>query len=150
MIQTSWLYCRYGLERRQTSTSRGLPFDSFFTMTNYPHYHVQSPKHTTFLQTRFECSTGMARTARLRKKNHLNFFTPTESQRIHIYILNQKKQMCISKTFSHQILDPIVIKVSAALREPVQQDFDKTLVPRWTHCEETVLQDTTTLINMSG
>lgn len=50
---------------------------------------------------------------------------------------------------SHQILDPVVIKVSAALREPIQQDFDETLVPRWTHGEETVLQHTTVLVNVS-
>lgn len=47
------------------------------------------------------------------------------------------------KTCSHKILDSVVIKVSAALREAVQQDFDQTLVPGWTHGQETILQYTT-------
>lgn len=42
--------------------------------------------------------------------------------------------------FSHQILDAVVVEVSAALREATEQDLDETLVPGWTHGQETVLQ----------
>lgn len=47
---------------------------------------------------------------------------------------------------AHQILDAIVVEVPAALWEAVQQDFDQTLVPGWTHSQETILQQQTPLL----
>lgn len=46
----------------------------------------------------------------------------------------------LNSFFSHQILDAVVVEVSAALREATEQDLDETLVPGWTHGQETVLQ----------
>lgn len=40
--------------------------------------------------------------------------------------------------------------MSTALREAVQQDFDQTLVPGWTHGEETVLQKHITTAQCAG
>lgn len=37
-------------------------------------------------------------------------------------------------------MDAVVVEVPAALGEAVQEDFDQTLVPGWTHGQETVLQ----------
>lgn len=52
----------------------------------------------------------------------------------HFWFTKEKNRSC-----SDQILNAIVVKVSAALREAVQQDFDQTLVPARTHRQETVL-----------
>lgn len=57
-------------------------------------------------------------------------FAPVDHQRL----VNDSSEV------SHQILDVVLVKVSAALRETIQQDFDQTLVPGRAHGQKTVLQ----------
>lgn len=50
-----------------------------------------------------------------------------------LYTLYTGRRMCALQNSAHQILHAVVIKVSAALWEAAEQDFDQTLVPGWTH-----------------